>query len=88
MIGRSCDEGAGNARSRLQEKWREGGVPATKEQVMPDLVCRRTGRPEARSDENYTLKVRFENRVYAFKDSGARSDEKIYTGRLIRKSCL
>ena len=88
MIGRSCDEGAGNARLRLPETWREEGVPVTKEQVMPDRVCRRTGRPEARSDEHYTLKVRFENRVYVFKASGARSDEKIYTGRLIRKSCL
>ena len=38
--------------------------------------------------EKYTLKDRFQNRVYVFKASGVRSDEKIYIERLIRKSCL
>ena len=42
----------------------------------------------ARLDEKYTLKDRFQNRVYVFKASGVRSDEKIYIERLFRKSCL
>ena len=42
----------------------------------------------ARLDEKYTLKDQFQNRVYVFKASGVRSDEKIYIERLIRKSCL
>ena len=42
----------------------------------------------ARLDEKYTLKDRFQNRVYVFKASGVRSDEKIYIEWLIRKSCL
>ena len=42
----------------------------------------------ASSGEKYTLKNRFQNRVYVFKASGVRSDEKIYNEWLIQKSCL
>ena len=58
----------------------------TKSVTVQTLISRRGS--TARLDEKYTLKDRFQNRVYVFKASGVRSDEKIYIERLIRKSCL
>ena len=48
----------------------------TKSVTVQTLVSRRGS--AASSDEKYTLKDRFQNRVYVFKASGVRSDEKIY----------
>ena len=77
----------GRMRSSLKlAKSAKGWLNCYDRVTVKTLISRRSS--AASSDEKYTPNDRFQNRVYVFKASGVRSDEKIYIERLIRKSCL